>query len=175
MAEFRVPELVKLLGLSYADARVRGFFGEAISRIVRDEFYGSLEYKHAGVEAVFREAPWVLPADEIADPKGLYVSAFHLHREGHDGYSGFGGALPNGVQFGDSEVDLRRKLGPPTATGGGGGSSVLRRRVPHWLRYAGNDAVLHFQLDDSGKLEMITLAAPDVQAPPRATTGTFRW
>jgi hypothetical protein len=162
-SRFEVGDMLKLLRRSENDREIRNFFGPAMSSIKRDEYYGSLEFKPEGVEAVFREAPWVLPAAEIADPKMLYLSAFHMHRDGHEGYSGYSGQLPNGVALGDTEVELIRKMGQPAVTGGGAMSTVLKRPVPRWLRYLLSDDNLQFQLDANGRIEMATLSAPDVQ------------
>jgi hypothetical protein len=75
---FGFEQLVCLLGRSENDPIVRSFFGNEITAIDRDEYYGSLEFKPEGVGVVFKEAPWVVPSEEIADPKELYVAAFHL-------------------------------------------------------------------------------------------------
>jgi hypothetical protein len=95
-SRFDIAEIVKLLRRSENDQEVRNFFGQAMSSIERDEYYGFLIFKPEGVDAVFNEAPWVVPAAEITDPKVLHVSAFHLHREGHEGYSGYSGNQKRG-------------------------------------------------------------------------------
>lgn len=86
--KFEFDKLVKLLRRSENDPELRSFFGRAISNIKRKEYYGFLESKRDGVDAVFNEAPWVLPPVEITDPKELYLIAFHFHREGHEGHAG---------------------------------------------------------------------------------------
>lgn len=164
MPEFNIPDMAGLLRLSANDPVVMNFFGATISNIVRDEYYGSIELPDDGVEAVFKEAPWLIPASEVVDPKALHVSAFHLHRAGHDGYSGYSGRLPNGVVLGDSEADVIGKMGSPSATGGGGMSSVLKRPIPRWLKYPIGEAILNFQMSPGGELEMATLFAPDIVA-----------
>ena len=60
---------------------------------------------------VFQEAPWVVPSEEVADPRELYIAAFDLHREGHEGYAGYSSQLPNGVALDDLEGDVLRKMG----------------------------------------------------------------
>jgi len=154
-------QLVKLLRRSENDLQVWNFLGQAISNIERDEYYGSLEFKTEGVEFVFREAPWVLSPAEITDPRELYLSAFHFHREDHDGYSGYPGQLPNGVAWDDAEDEIVRKMGPPTGTSGRGMRPVLQRPMPRWLRYSLGDTNLQCQCDAEGRLEMLTLFAPD--------------
>jgi hypothetical protein len=149
--------MVELLSRSENDPQVRGFFGHAMSRIGRDEYYGSLEFKPEGVDVVFKEAPWVAPPEKVTDPKGLYVAAFHLHREGHEGYAGYSGQLPNGVALDDSEREALRKLGPPHSQGGGGMSKVLKKPIPRWFRYPLRDGFLHIQLDAESRIEMVTL------------------
>jgi hypothetical protein len=71
---FSFEQLVSLLGRSENDPAVRNFFGHEISNIDRDEYYGSLEFKPEGVDVVFLEAPWVVPSEEITDPKVLYIA-----------------------------------------------------------------------------------------------------
>jgi len=161
MPNFEFSTLVSLLRRPAKDREVLAFFGPAISSLTRDEYYGSIDFMSDGVEAVFKEAPWVAPKAEITDAKDLYVSAFHLHREGHDGYAGYVGDLPHGARLNDSEAELVRKLGQPTAAGGGGMSAVLKRPIARWIKYSIGDAVLNIQFDADGRAEMATLFAPD--------------
>ena len=162
-SKFEFATIVALLRRSENDTQVRTFFGQAMSRIEHDEYYGSLEFKSEGVDVVFKEAPRVVRPREVGNPKELYVAAFHLHREGHEGYAGYSGQLPNGVALDDPEGDLLRKMGSsPYSSGGGGMSKLLKRPIPYWFRYALRDGFLHFQLDAIGRIEMVTLDASDV-------------
>jgi hypothetical protein len=115
---------------------------------------------------VFKKAPWAIPPNEIVDPKLLYLCAFHFHRDGHQKHSGYPGKLPNGVAFGDSQQEVLNKLGAPFAVGGGEGASPGLLPVPRWLKYRMAEAILHFQLDDADRIEMLTLMAPQVQPSP---------
>jgi hypothetical protein len=115
---------------------------------------------------VFKEAPWVVPTEGIADPKELYVAAFHLHRSGHEGYTGYSGQLPNGLALGDPEGEVLRKMGRPLETGGGGVSKLLGGPVPHWFRYPLGDNILHVQLDAAGRVELVTPLSPEVNLNP---------
>jgi hypothetical protein len=133
-----------------------------MSNIERDEFYGGLQFKSEGVEVVFKEAPWVLDSPEIIEPKELYLVAFHLYREGHEGYAEYSGRLPKGVVMGDPEAVVLRKMGQPSQRGGGNMMPVLNRPVANWLRYPFGEATLRFQLDQNGHVEMATLAAPTI-------------
>ncbi len=100
---FKFESLLSLLGRSESDPAVIAFFGNPIYDIVnRDEYYGSLEFKPEGVGVVFEEAPWVLPSEEITDPKALFIAAFHLYRGGQEGFARYQGQLPDGVELGDS-------------------------------------------------------------------------
>jgi hypothetical protein len=156
---FEFDKLVGLLRRSENDPEVRSFFGRQMSNIERDEFYGFLQFKPDGVAVVFKEAPWVFDSSEIVDPKELYVVAFHLYREGHEGYLGYSRQLPNGVAMGDSEALVLRKMGQPSQRGGGNIMPVVNRPVARWLRYPIGDATLRFQLDQAGRVEMATLSA----------------
>src|SRR6476469_9299279 len=117
-SKFDFSKLVALLGRSENDPAVRNFFGKQMSDIERDEFYGTLDFKPEGIDIVFQEAPWVVPSENITDPKELYLTAFHLHGDGHEGYEGYSGQLPNGLAFGDSEAEVLRKMGLPVKIGG---------------------------------------------------------
>lgn len=150
-------QLRSLLGRPADDKAVVELIGHDASIIQRNEYYGSAEFRDLGVDVVFKEAPWVIPPADAKDISALYVSGFHFHRQGHEGFNEYPGRFPGSVGFNDSEADVRRKLGQPVKTGGGGISSVLRKPIPHWLRYAIGDAMIHFQLDVDGKVEMITL------------------
>jgi len=97
VSKFQFQKLINLLRRSENDPEVRKFFGRQMALIERDEYYGSLEFRPEGVDAVFQEAPWVVPSEKITDPKELYLAAFHFHRTGHEGYRGYSGELPNGV------------------------------------------------------------------------------
>src|SRR5262249_10515238 len=133
-----------------------------ISDIKRDEYYGSLEFQSEGVGVVFQEAPWVIPAEQICDPKELYLAAFHLHSSGHEGYQGYSGELPSALAFGDSDAEVLRKMGQPLKTGGGGMSRLLGV-VPRWFWYPLGEAILHIQFDSQGSVEMVTLRVPELQ------------
>ena len=106
---------------------------------------------------VFQEAPWVVPSEEVADPRELYIAAFDLHREGHEGYAGYSRQLPNGVALDDLEGDVLRKMGSTPHSRGAGGISKLLGPIPYWFRYAFGNGFLHFQLDAAGRIEMVTL------------------
>lgn len=161
-SKFEFNKLVTLLRRSENDPELRSFFGRYMSNIERNEYYGFLEFKPNGVAVVFNEAPWVISPKEVTDPKELYLLAFHLYRDGHEGYAGYSGRLPNGVVMGDSEAVVLRKMGQPSQRGGGNMMPVLNRPVAQWLRYRFGDATLRFQLDRKGCVEMASLSTPIV-------------
>src|SRR5436853_7796976 len=110
---FEFAEFEKILRRSERDPAIKSFFGQELANIERDEYYGWLEFKSEGVDVVFNEAPWVLPSEEITDPKELYLAAVHMHREGHEGYAEYSGKLPNEVALNEVEAELFRKMGQP--------------------------------------------------------------
>lgn len=82
------------------------------------------------------------PASHLGAAKR--VTAMHFYREGVSGYSEYTGAFPAQVLFRDTESEVRRKMGEPTASGGGSGSvPVLNKRIPRWLRYDKERMVRH--------------------------------
>jgi hypothetical protein len=159
---FGFEQLVSLLGRSENDPIVRSFFGRDIFNIDRDEFYGTLEFKPEGVDVVFKEAPWVLPSEKVIDPKELWLSSFHLHREDQDGFAEYSGKLPHGVALGDSETELLRKMGEPMKIGGGYIDPEHKRPIPRWFWFALGEAILHFQLDSMGRIDLATLQVPRI-------------
>jgi hypothetical protein len=160
---FEFNKLLKLLARSENDPEVRNFFGEKMSNIQRDEYYGSLEFKPQGVDVVFQEAPWVLSSEKVTDPKELYLAAFHLHRDGHEGYAGYSNNLPNGLVLGESEADVLRKMGKPIKIGGGCTSRLFKGPVPRWFWFSLGDAIFHIQFDHNGRVDMATLQTPEVK------------
>lgn len=163
-SKFEFNKLVALLGRSENDPEVRDFFGKYMSDIERDEFYGTLEFKPEGVDVVFQEAPWVVSSEKVANPKELFLAAFHLHGEGHEGYRGYSGQLPNGLAIGNSEAEVLRKMGQPLTVGGGTMSRVLKKPVPRWFWYPLGGAILHVQFDPKGRVEVVTPRMPDVKS-----------
>jgi hypothetical protein len=163
-SKFEFDKLLKLLGRSENDPEIKRFFGQRMSNIERDEYYGSLEFKPEGVDVVFQEAPWVIPQEEVTDPNELYLTAFHLHRDGHEGYAGYSNRLPNNLALSDPEAEVLRKMGQPIKTGGGGMSRALKGPVPHWFWFRLGDAILHVQFDEDNRVEMVTPQKPNVKS-----------
>lgn len=162
-SKFEFDKLVTLLSHSENDLGVTDFFGPEMANIKRDEYYGTLEFKSEGVGVVFQEAPWVVPQERIKDPKELYLAAFHLHTDRHEGFQGYACPMPNGIGFGDSEQEVLRKMGKPLRIGGGGTSRVTGGAVPRWFWYPLGEAILHVQFDPEGRVEMVTPRVPDVK------------
>ncbi|MEW6306012.1 MAG: hypothetical protein AB1705_21255 [Verrucomicrobiota bacterium] len=140
---------------------VRDLIEREPSQIERTAYLGYVAFQEHGVSVMFVEASRAIPKKEIADPKALYLSAFHLHRHSHEGHSQYLGKLPGGVAFDDSATEVISKLGQPIATGGGGMSTVLKKPIPRWMRYPIGEAFFQFQLDASMRVEMVTLYVPD--------------
>lgn len=170
---FEFAELLNLLRRSEDDPEVGNYFGGQMLNIKRDEFYGWLKFQPEGVEVVFQEAPWVIPSEKITNPKELYLAAFHLYSKGYEGYGGYSNRLPNGVAFDDSVDQVLSKMGQPTTRGGGNMSRLLNKRIPHWFRYAFGDAILRFEFDEYGRVNIATLSVPEItpeslhtKAPP---------
>src|SRR5215467_4295443 len=162
-SKFEFNNLVTLLGRSENDPAVKRLLGKQMSNIERDEFYGTLEFKLEGVDVVFQEAPWLVPSENITDPKELYLAAFHLHDQGHEGYERYSCELPNGLAFGNSETEVLGKMGLPIKIGGGSISHLLKRVVPRWFWYPLGEAILHVQFDTKGRVEMVTPRVPDIK------------
>jgi hypothetical protein len=154
--------LRSLLGRGADDPEVINVI-ESTEHIRRASYLGYVELKDKGVAVMFA-------ADTAAEEEpvqSLHVSAFHLHRKGHDGYAQYSGELPSKVAFNDQETDVLKKLGKPVESGGGEKSSFFKRPVPRWLRYSIGNVVVHLQLDAKARIEMVTLY------PANAKLGAF--
>jgi hypothetical protein len=158
---FEFGKMITLLGLSLNSSEVRSFFGPLINAIERDEYYGSLQFKSEGVDVAFKEAAWVSSATEPNGPSELYVTAFHLYSAGHEGFAEYQGHLPNETSFGDSELEVLRKMGTPLKSGGGVPSRVTSGMVPKWHQFAMRNAILHFQFNARNRVELVTLSIPN--------------
>ena len=155
--KFSFERMRGLLGRDAEDSAVVDII-EDPKLIERSEYLGYVELKNDGISVMFKGA--ALADDQ--DREILRVSALHLHRKGHEGYSQYPGELPNGISFNDREDEVLRKLGRPIEAGGGG-RVVLNRTVPRWLRYSAGDSVIHLQMDSKGRLEMVTLYPLDTK------------
>lgn len=163
VSQYQLSQIAALLGRRSDDRELNHVFGSLLDRLTRDAYYGTVVRKKIGIELVFKEAPWVLPPGQILDPKALHFAALHMHREGHQGHSQYPGKLPNEVEFGDTEEDVVKKMGHPVARGGGDGLiPVINVPIPRWLKFQFDGALLHCQLDNDSKLEMVTLMTPDI-------------
>jgi len=166
MQESDVAALVGLLGMdSEESGLLRKLEALGIHRIIeRRRGYGWIECKSRGISIAFK--PWrsghrlpvVLPANS------LELVGIHLYRAGCEGYSEYGGCLENGVKFGDTRDQLEEKLGTPyKCSSGRGVSSVVKGApIPEWLKYDRGTHFVHYQMDESGTLEMVTLILYDV-------------
>lgn len=163
--------LADLLRRPPSDPMMVDVLGPAIARLDRIGEFNSVDFKAAGLEAVFGTAARVVPASDIVDPRELRLIAFHLHRAGHEDYAAYRGALPAGVTLDDQEWTVLRKLGAPASSGGGGiRSGPPAEWIPYWIKYQFGADALRFQSDREGCVEMATLMAPDVRlasAPPQ--------
>jgi len=97
----------------------------------------------------------------VVDDDGR-VDTVHLHAEGHEGYSGYGGMIPLGVRFDMSRAQVRSILGSPTASG-------EARQIkgygegPAWDRFDLADGHMHVEyVKDLRSIQLVTLMAPSV-------------
>jgi len=150
--------MTNLLGQVADEKTIQGVLGVGLSQIERDEHYGSLVFKDDGIDVVLKEGLWILHSNDPSREKSLHIVAFHLHREGHEGFAMFRGALPGQVAFGDTQEFVEAKLGSPDNTGGGGFSKTLGKMLPKWIRYRYDRYLAHFQFDAANRLEMVTVS-----------------
>lgn len=151
--------MIKLLGRSTEDKIVISSLKGDLCRITRDEYYGSINYIDDGFDIVFQEEAWIFPDIHPKNEELLYISAFHLHREGHEGFRQFQGQLAGDLFFGCPFDEVLRKLGSPDVKGGEG--SMMGINVPLWMKYFYDVFCVHCQFDVEKKLEMMTISYPE--------------
>ncbi|MBA4067192.1 MAG: hypothetical protein C0501_26500 [Isosphaera sp.] len=102
---------------------------------------------------------------ELTHVGGRIVTAFLYVRPSDDfsdGFSPFGGTLPDGLSLESTRADVRRALGEPPRSGEARISPGLGRKGA-WDRYDRPAVSFHIQYTDGGEqVQMITLMAPDV-------------
>lgn len=141
--------LSSLLGLKL-DIVARSRFARSLgeqptTELIEDRFY--MEFRESGV---------LIDADLEGDSRSIFFFA-----EGHQGYKGFAGCLPDGVTFSDSRSDVRNRLGTPTASGEGGSVPVFGT-TPAWDRFDKDAYSLHLQYaDDFQSVTQVTVMRPD--------------
>src|SRR5262245_3141816 len=67
---------------------------------------------------------------EFGANRDQVVGDIHLFTEGYQGFHGYQGQLPQGIDFSDSRKKVRRKLGPPAWAGGGPTGSIKIIKIP---------------------------------------------
>ena len=156
---FSIAQLVDLLGRSMADDKVVRALGPHLYQVDRSDFRSSISLPDQGLDFMFDG-----PTDEkAAPPSAIRLCAIHMKAGAHitPGY----GALPDGVAIGDSESQLRGKLGEPMSMGGGGFTSPpFNWPIRHRIKYRIGGSIFHFQLDDAGRVDMVTLMLEDPQS-----------
>jgi hypothetical protein len=96
----------------------------------------------------------------IADLDGR-VTTIQFHAEGHQGYKGFVGELPEGISFADDRQTIHSRLGRPSASGGGTVIHFLGK-VPMWDRFDTPSHSLHVQyVAGEGAVNLVSLMRPD--------------
>lgn len=154
--------LVKLLDLPFDDACL--WRELCASEIRRRELEGIgddawIELKDDGISVMFKKDPSSLGHRDAQPNTGFRVVAFHLRRKGLDGHSQFEGRLTGNVEFGDTREQIESKLGTEYEFRAGGASRVIHgKRNPVSLKYFHGEWFAQYQLDDAGRLEMVTLS-----------------
>lgn len=135
-----------VLGLTIAELRSAPFIvnlGDA-PRISEfdDEWY--VEFPGAGVSCV-------------VGPSGL-VFAVQLYGCGKDGYSDYGGPLPDGLKITAVRAEARALFGRPVSSSDGGHVALLGP-MPGWDRYERDGFSVHLSFGGlNGAIDLVTLS-----------------
>lgn len=111
-----------------------------------------LRLPESGVAIMFKDVP-TPGGRQVA----LIPTAVHLYGPGKSDGGEYRGDLPGGIRFGDPRASLCSKLGEPGSVGGGETGGILYARTPLWVKYPVGALVMHLQLDDRDRLELVTL------------------
>jgi len=156
-------QFVSCLRKPLESCAIAGLFNGSTTTAERAGHMAFVEFEPHGVSMILKEAPWVIPAAEIVDPRTLYVAAFHFHSQGYEGYQQYAGTFPLGLSFADDEKAVRQKLGLSVTAGGGNYNPLLGKKMSPWLRTEYQGALLDAQFNGSGRVELMTLFVEDLQ------------
>lgn len=91
------------------------------------------------------------------DSESSILETILLYSEGLDEYSAYQGEMPNGISFGHSRAQVRKRLGKPEKSG----AASKRDQIPPWDRYNFGTYGLHVQYaEDERSVELVTLMVP---------------
>jgi hypothetical protein len=88
------------------------------------------------------------------------IDTVHLHADGHEGYSGYVGAIPSGIRFEMSRPEVRAILGAPSALGEPRYIEFYGEG-PAWDRFDLGRAHMHVEyVKDLRSIRLVTLIKP---------------
>ena len=103
---------------------------------------------------------------EFAAKQYCLINSIFLHANGDDGFRGYEGELPGGLDFADPQAMVREKLGTPDNSGGGKFSPLFKKQMPMWDCYDYGSFSLHLEYAEGEcSIRRLTLMTPD--AVPR--------
>lgn len=142
IVEFHVQDI---LGRNKNDPLLQDFFRPLKDRIVLEEFEDRYDFEipSEGVTFIFRND--CLSCVQFYDDNS------------EDGFSGFRGNLPYGLQFSDSRVSVERKMGKPEKSLDSAMPDPLFGEILPWVRYAigGHKLFVRF-LRDSSRINLVS-------------------
>lgn len=138
--------VVDFLGAHQSSAGLRKWVENLPGDMTTSESDGRhyLEFMEAGVALQF-------------DSKSSILETILLYSKGLDEYSAYQGQLPDGIGFGHSRTEVRKRLGKPEQSG----AASKRDQIPPWDRYNFGTYGLHVQYSDNEQsIELVTLMLP---------------
>jgi hypothetical protein len=105
-----------------------------------------------GLDITFKPTELLRDGDSFGlSPKALVTAVFFFHAPGIDRYAGYPGALPYGLEFGQSRAAVRALLGEPS------GSSA-RYKNDRW-NFEPRYLTVDFS-DDEQRIKLVTVGLP---------------
>jgi hypothetical protein len=139
-------DAMRLLGDPLAAADTSDLADEVVLETIDGRLYG---------EAVRSGLSFIVGGDGR-------VRTVHLHAEGHEGYVGFAGELPEGIRFDMSRAEVRSILGSPGASGEPRAVDFYGE-APAWDRFVLETAQVHVEYGpDQNSIQLVTLMLRDV-------------
>ena len=155
-----MSEIIQLLGRGQNDSVLEKFLQEIDTKEERDtddeleRIYS--DYPESGVCFLFQQ--------------GICTTIF-LYSEGHEEHRSFKGKIPNGLEFGQSRLQVRSQF-PVLLKQGGGKIGMLGEKVPIWDLFLWQLNHVHVQYNDSLEVaKMVTLSAPKEEIPENKAQG----
>ncbi|WP_143271164.1 MULTISPECIES: hypothetical protein [unclassified Azospirillum] len=156
--DFRFDRMSKLLRKPVTDPEVAALSNIADNGLNKSAHVGFMNFNNHGLSIMLKEAPWVINNYEPGDENTMYVDSIHFYSDGYEKNAKYSEEMPHNLNFGDTKDDVLRKMGEPYSAGGGNYVKLLKKNAPMWIKYMIGDDVLHIQLNNDDRVDLVSLS-----------------